>query len=67
MFIIIMVEELSITGLIEKEEDRMKIQPNSVIIGDISQEIRNTEEYCRIKFPDSYINFIKKYNVMSTE
>ena len=58
-----MVEELSITGPIEKEEDRMKIQPNSVIIGDISQEIRNTEEYCGIKFPDSYINFIKKYNV----
>lgn len=41
----------------------MNMQPGSIITGDISQEIRKTEKYCRIKFPDSYINFIKKYNV----
>ena len=41
----------------------MKIQPDSIITGDISQEIRTVEEYSEIKFPNSYIDFIRKYNV----
>ena len=41
----------------------MNMQPGSIIAGDISQEIRKLEEYCGIKFPDSYIDFIQKYNV----
>lgn len=41
----------------------MQMLPGSIVTGDISQEIKKTEEYCGIKFPDSYINFIKKYNV----
>ena len=58
-----MVAERKITGLIEKEEDSMNMQPGSIIHDDISQRIRKVEKYCRIKFPDSYVNFIEKYNV----
>ena len=41
----------------------MNMQPDSIIRADILQRIRRVEEYCGIKFPDSYINFIQKYNV----
>lgn len=40
----------------------MNIKTNSIINGDISQRIRKVEEYSKIKFPDSYMDFIKKYN-----
>lgn len=39
------------------------MQPDSIIRDDILQRIRRVEEYCGIKFPDSYITFIQKYNV----
>lgn len=29
----------------------------------IAKRIKKVEEYCRVKFPDSYIRFIEKYNV----
>ena len=58
-----MVVGLRITGLIEKEEDRMNIKANSIIHENVSQRIRKVEEYSKIKFPDSYVDFIKKYNV----
>lgn len=41
----------------------MNMQPNSIITDDISERIRKVEKYCRIKFPDSYVNFIKNNNV----
>ena len=41
----------------------MNIKTNSVINDDISKRIRKVEEYSKIKFPDSYIDFIKKYNI----
>lgn len=40
----------------------MKMQPDSIVAGDISQEIIKLEEYCGIKFPGSYVDFIQKYN-----
>ena len=58
-----MLVGLRITGLIEKEEDRMNIKANSIIHENVSQRIRKVEEYSKIKFPDSYVDFIKKYNV----
>lgn len=45
------------------EEESMQININSVLNEDISERIRKVEEYSKINFPDSYINFIKKYNV----
>ena len=41
----------------------MNMQPDSIVTGKISQEIKELEEYCNIKFPKSYVKFIKKYNV----
>ena len=41
----------------------MNIKADSIINDNISQRIRKVEEYSKIKFPDSYIDFIKKYNV----
>lgn len=41
----------------------MNIESNSIISEDISERIRKVEEYSKINFPDSYIDFIKKYNV----
>lgn len=41
----------------------MNIKTNSIINDDILQRIRKVEEYSKIKFPDSYIAFVKKYNV----
>lgn len=41
----------------------MQINTNSVLNEDISERIRKVEEYSKINFPDSYIVFIKKYNV----
>lgn len=40
----------------------MNIKTNSIINGDISQRIRKVEEYSKIKFPDSYMDF--KKNIM---
>lgn len=64
MFIIIMVGEQKIIGDIEKEEkDNMQIKLDSILSGDISERIQSFEKYSRVKLPDSYIDFIKKYNV----
>lgn len=41
----------------------MKINLDSVLNDDISERIKRVEEYSDIKFPKSYIDFIKKYNV----
>lgn len=41
----------------------MRIDNNSILNEDISERIQKVEEYSRIKFPYSYIEFIKKYNV----
>ena len=41
----------------------MQIDMDTVLKEDISEEIRELEDYSRIKFPQSYVEFIKKYNV----
>lgn len=41
----------------------MQINLDSVLKGDISERIQKVEKYSKIKFPGSYINFIKRYNV----
>ena len=41
----------------------MKIDMNTILDGDISERIRKIEEYSKISFPSSYIEFIKQYNV----
>ena len=41
----------------------MNMQPDSIVTGDISERIKKVEKFCRKKFPDSYVNFIKKCNV----
>ena len=41
----------------------MHINKNSILNADISERIRKVEEYSKINFPKSYIDFIKKYNV----
>lgn len=63
MCIIIMGVERSIIGPIEREEDNMQIDLDTVLKEDISEEIKKNEHYSRIKFPQSYIDFIKEYNV----
>lgn len=41
----------------------MQIDTQSILNEDISERIQKVEEYCRIRFPNSYVNFIKKNNV----
>ena len=41
----------------------MQIDMDTVLKEDISEEIRELEDYSRIKFPQSYVEFIKEYNV----
>lgn len=41
----------------------MQINTNSILNEDISESIRKVEEYSRVNFPKSYIDFIKEYNV----
>lgn len=41
----------------------MQIKPDSILNEDISERIQKIEKYSRISFPNSYISFIKKYNI----
>ena len=41
----------------------MQIDMNTVLKEDISEEIQKVEKYNKIKFPQSYVAFIKEYNV----
>lgn len=41
----------------------MQINSDSVVNEEITERIHKVEEYSKIKFPDCYIEFIKKYNV----
>lgn len=40
----------------------MQIKTDTILKGDISERIKKVEEYSNIKFPSSYIEFIKNYN-----
>lgn len=41
----------------------MKIDTNSILAEDVLERIQKVEEYSKIGFPDSYIEFIRKYNI----
>lgn len=51
------------TYISDRREINTKINLDSVLNDDISERIKRVEEYSDIKFPKSYIDFIKKYNV----
>lgn len=50
--------------LLQKSESReVQIDTSSILKEDISERIQTVEEYSEIKFPNSYISFIKENNV----
>lgn len=51
------------TYISDRREINIEINLDSVLNDDISERIKRVEEYSDIKFPKSYIDFIKKYNV----
>ncbi len=40
----------------------MQINLDTVLNEDITEKIQKLEDYSGVKFPESYIGFIKKYN-----
>lgn len=41
----------------------MQINMNSILEENISERLQKVEEYSKVNFPKSYIDFIKKYNI----
>jgi len=58
-----MAEEAKIIGRIERKEDNMKVDLKSILKGDITERLNKIEMYCKVKFPNSYVKFITKYNM----
>lgn len=44
------------------EENSKDIKEDSVLKEELTERIQKVEEYCHVKFPDSYIMFIEGYN-----
>lgn len=54
------VDASSASFILEKSQAGME---DSIMKEGLTERIKKVEEYCHVKFPDSYIKFIEEYNV----
>lgn len=52
-----------VNASLSKKENSANSKEDSVVEDGIAKRIKEVEEYCHVKFPDSYIRFIEEYNV----